>query len=1187
MRIQEFALTAYGPFTDVTLDLSGGSHGLHFIYGDNEAGKSSALRAMQAALFGIPVRTEDNFRHPNARLRVGATLQNVAGETLTFLRRKGNKETLLNPNHPQGAAHPDAALVPFLQGVDGDSFGRIFAIGHDVMRAGGEELLALRGLVGESLFAASVGGPGLTQVMDALHGEAQALFTPRKKNILKVASDAYRNATARRSEAQMRITRWQELRKDLEAAIQQREQIIAQLKELRTSKEKFERMRTAMRSVVERQRLLEQKERLRDAQRLPEEYSSEKRAECQSELEVLKTRMTSLSSEIDGPEGLRDQLKSISIPDGLIGWETDIAELQERRGAIVKAAADSKRRQRECDQLQTRIQMLLADVAPQSCLDDVEALRIQSDQREAIRSLANEEQLRRQGPADKRRERARLEALRKSHDEELLGLGAATETAELKRQVVAARKLGDLDAALREQQLAVDAAENDARQQLKNLTLWVGTLEEVDALALPLRDTIDRFDHEFTALASETSQLEENRREQTQQHETMGREIAALRGSETVPSESDLQALREQRDQLWEVVRGGWLRGEEPPGASAAETAADYAKQVAQADALADRLRREADRVAQLADRLASQRQVEQRLEQLAQQAIDLEGRRQQLDLDWQAAWETTGLEQALSPREMRGWLERCEALRQTTRDLARQRAACNELTSRRSQAVDAVRAALPAGAEDAGNMTILHDVLAVAEQILEAEAEAEQRRTELQRDLRRVKLELEQAMAEETQVTEAWETWQIRWQESMRVIGCPDDAPGDQAHQRLRQLDELFQALEALQKLQQRIEQIHEDETAFAEAVNGLAAHLAPDRVGEDAVEVAVELRKLTEAAGRDAVRQAELQATLKKRVEEITITQQRISELSAQLQQFCRMAGVSDEAALSETERQSAEFAGCEDRLAEINQQLGALCIDGDVGALMEEMKDRSSDELGAEIAALEDEIADAEKQRDGVVIRVRELENAREQVDGNATAAEADEEALGILAGMQEDAAQYARLRLAAELLKHQIEQHRAQNQDPLIDRAASLLAHLTCQAYRGLRTEYDADDQPHLVAVRDDGELVPVQAMSDGTRDQLFLALRLAYVERRLTNHEPLPLIVDDILIHFDDQRALATLQQLVELSAKTQVIFFTHHQHLVELATRHLPVEHVFLHQLDGHHEAFKLEANKDAEIVSP
>jgi len=153
--------------------------------------------------------------------------------------------------------------------------------------------------------------------------------------------------------------------------------------------------------------------------------------------------------------------------------------------------------------------------------------------------------------------------------------------------------------------------------------------------------------------------------------------------------------------------------------------------------------------------------------------------------------------------------------------------------------------------------------------------------------------------------------------------------------------------------------------------------------------------------------------------------------------------------------------------------------------------------------------------------------------------------------------------------------------------LIDRAASLLAHLTCQAYRGLRTEYDADDQPHLVAVRDDGELVPVQAMSDGTRDQLFLALRLAYVERRLTNHESLPLIVDDILIHFDDQRALATLQQLVELSAKTQVIFFTHHQHLVDLATRDLPVEHVFLHQLHGHHAAFKLEAHKDAEIVSP
>ena len=48
-------------------------------------------------------------------------------------------------------------------------------------------------------------------------------------------------------------------------------------------------------------------------------------------------------------------------------------------------------------------------------------------------------------------------------------------------------------------------------------------------------------------------------------------------------------------------------------------------------------------------------------------------------------------------------------------------------------------------------------------------------------------------------------------------------------------------------------------------------------------------------------------------------------------------------------------------------------------------------------------------------------------------------------------------------------------------------------------------------------------------------------------------EPLPFIVDDILINFDDERSEATLKVLADLSAKTRVILFTHHARLRDLA----------------------------------
>ena len=49
-------------------------------------------------------------------------------------------------------------------------------------------------------------------------------------------------------------------------------------------------------------------------------------------------------------------------------------------------------------------------------------------------------------------------------------------------------------------------------------------------------------------------------------------------------------------------------------------------------------------------------------------------------------------------------------------------------------------------------------------------------------------------------------------------------------------------------------------------------------------------------------------------------------------------------------------------------------------------------------------------------------------------------------------------------------------------------------------------------------------------------------------------EPLPLVVDDLFITFDDARARAVLNVLGELAKRTQVIVFTHHRHLVELAS---------------------------------
>ena len=176
MKILDLHLQAYGPFTDRGLDLSAGSEGLHLVYGPNEAGKSSALRALRALLYGVPERTLDDFRHTRTELRVGGRLRSADGEELHCYRRKGRKNTLLDA---AGQPIAEERLRQLLGGVAEPLFERLFGIDHQALVSGGQALLLERGREAEALFGSGLGSPSVHALLRDFEQEAQALFAPR------------------------------------------------------------------------------------------------------------------------------------------------------------------------------------------------------------------------------------------------------------------------------------------------------------------------------------------------------------------------------------------------------------------------------------------------------------------------------------------------------------------------------------------------------------------------------------------------------------------------------------------------------------------------------------------------------------------------------------------------------------------------------------------------------------------------------------------------------------------------------------------------------------------------------------------------------------------------------------------------------------------------------------------------
>jgi len=157
----------------------------------------------------------------------------------------------------------------------------------------------------------------------------------------------------------------------------------------------------------------------------------------------------------------------------------------------------------------------------------------------------------------------------------------------------------------------------------------------------------------------------------------------------------------------------------------------------------------------------------------------------------------------------------------------------------------------------------------------------------------------------------------------------------------------------------------------------------------------------------------------------------------------------------------------------------------------------------------------------------------------------------------AEMVQNARAWAVKRFAQILLTQVVEQYRSQQEQPLLKRAGEFFSLLTALRFIGIEHQFDDNDTARLLGRRNANESIPVDGMSEGTRDQLYLALRLAYLEEYAGNAEPMPFIGDDLLTSFDDRRATAGLKALATIAPKVQPILFTHHLRIVELARESL------------------------------
>lgn len=1162
MRIRRLDLLRYGHFTDTDFQLPAAQPDFHIVYGPNEAGKSTALSAIEDLLFGILHNSTRNFLHDYNSMRVGAVLESGA-ETLETRRRKGNRDTLLDRN---GTPLPagDAALARMLAGADKTFFTRMFCLDHERLKTGGQEILRAQDDVGQMLFSAGAGIIGLRDRRKAIDEEADTLWASRRAAHRKYyqAEDKLKAAEASLREHTVTTAKWQELKTALEDANSTYGGVEVAIEGKSAELRKLSRIRRVFRDVRKWAQLAADIEALGAAILLPEGAATAL-DEAIKDDGTANTRIETLTEQI---EKLQNESSALSYEEPLLVRAEDVARLHERRIQIRLGRTDLPKRRTELTIAEAQLARLAAELE-WGAGDSVTTMRRIPTRPKltSARSLLN---LRGELTSAVDSAKAAVAEAEDRASDLLRELDDATLTVDISTLgavIKACREAGDVGgrmaAADREAKTAVAGCD----RLLKTLRPSVASVDELLVMAVPHRDAVQS--HRDTVRDFEHRKLSCHERIRSAEQELARHNKAYTRiaTSEHAVPPGEFERLREHRDLGWSIIRRKYV--EQAPITDAeihgyqhgGTLTKAYEEAIRRVDEAADRRYEKAEATARLAEISRQVAEQQEFLTVLRAENDALVAEQQKYEDVWQGLWRNAGLS-PLSPDEMLVWIDmRMQIVQSADRGTAAESQASAHRSEEERYKAHLLKELVFLGVEVTKHVAQpLRVLIEFAAEIHRHHEKKSEDKRSLGASIRKANADTERKQKSLHAAESRFSEWQEQSASALVTLGLsPASAPEILATQ-LNVFDEMREAAAKITELQQeRIGKIERDIAAYELEVDDLVRTIAPPLADMDPDDAVLELERRVQDATRVRQLIADKETAL-------STQQQKVDECHKSRVGARRIIDDLQEAAAVSTVGALRIAIDRSDQMRNLRREFDAitdaLVDDGDglsVAELTDECATADPDQLAAREETANQEIQSLRER----LMEARQSEiaarHAFEAVSGDDGAARAAADRQSALAEMKDIAEQYVRLRSTAILLQWAIDRYRREKQAPLLQRAGELFSILTGNSFTDLQLEFDQNDNARLAGMRHDGKSVSVIGMSTGSADQLYLALRVAAIEDYLDHAPPLPFIADDLFINFDDDRAAAGFRVLGELARKTQVLFFTHHEHLIDVANESL------------------------------
>lgn len=388
----------------------------------------------------------------------------------------------------------------------------------------------------------------------------------------------------------------------------------------------------------------------------------------------------------------------------------------------------------------------------------------------------------------------------------------------------------------------------------------------------------------------------------------------------------------------------------------------------------------------------------------------------------------------------------------------------------------------------------------------------------------------------------------QRTWRDHLKNLGLPEHLKPADMKDVARQIQFIADCLEAVEEKTGRLEEKHNEHRALCARIHSLAEETELTLTDSNPRKRLDEMRRLLNDQ-RDLIKRREELASQFKRLRS-TWSRERnqLEKYQASKRRLLTAAG-------APTEEDYRNFALQHEQRNKLSEKLGVLdeqiraALGGhfqwqEVVDLVEQHGaaglERIWEKLQQEIEGIKNSKAELQMERGKLLQEMNTLSNndrlevARLELASNESQ-------------IQDLRQQWQRLAATNQMLETVREQHEAQRQPETLLEASKYLERLTEGQYTRIWTRLVGE---HLLVDTGDGKAISVELLSRGTREAVYLALRLALVTAYARRGVMLPMVLDDVLVNLDAERAYNAAKVLAEFAGNGyQVLMFTCHEHI--------------------------------------